>query len=55
MEILEGKFHVMHQDPKAIHEANKTIFLTLMSVVMMVPIGHLSFIFGTWIGSFYTS
>lgn len=45
-EILEGKFYADHQDPQAIHEANKTIFLLAMSALIMFPIGHLSYILG---------
>lgn len=49
-EILEGKFHVMHQNPKAIHEANKTIFLTFMSIVMAIPMVHATALLGFWFG-----
>ena len=52
-EILEGKFHVMHQDPKAIHEANKVILLLFMSLATAVPVAHLTLLFGFWLGEMY--
>jgi len=52
-EILEGRFHPMHTDPKRVRAATRAILLLPVWLIFAFLLGQLAYLGGAWIAVNY--